>query len=273
MNIGLHGGLTEEKHRAAMGHAIWLYMWLIKRQTRRNGLVLGGAPLTYERIQGETHYAIKTMKRWMAQLRAGGYIEVFYLNFKMMRITILKSKKFGFKQLSLPMEQGPDVAHKKKSTQGPDVALTTPVWAPKVAPRHPKSGPSKQSGTLRSNETPEDPISPHATMRELGVSPALWYQYQRVRQTLHRPIAKGTEGLIFKQLQEFQAAGESPPAILEQAIRTSSWKLYPVLNGDRSHESFADKRSRKSATAIERVLDRFEKAPSHPERALPPADK
>lgn len=61
-----------------MGQAIWLYGWLILRQTRERdgvGLVLGGHPVNYREIESETGFCRKTLERWMQNLRRAGYIE------------------------------------------------------------------------------------------------------------------------------------------------------------------------------------------------------
>ena len=34
--IGAKGGLAEQKHRRRMGEAIWLFLWLLTRQTDLN---------------------------------------------------------------------------------------------------------------------------------------------------------------------------------------------------------------------------------------------
>jgi DNA-binding IscR family transcriptional regulator len=76
-NTGLRGVLFEERHYARMGPAIWLYGWLVLRQTHQTGTtgwVLGGAPVTYREIEGETGFNRRTLERWMSVLRRGAYI-------------------------------------------------------------------------------------------------------------------------------------------------------------------------------------------------------
>lgn len=78
LNTGLRGGLFEAKHGAQMGPAVWLYGWLVMRQTTEHGstgLVLGGRPITYREIEQETGFNRRTLERWMRRLRRGGYIE------------------------------------------------------------------------------------------------------------------------------------------------------------------------------------------------------
>jgi hypothetical protein len=76
-NTGLRGVLFEECHCARMGSAIWLYGWLVLRQTHQTGTtgwVLGGAPVTYREIEGETGFNRRTLERWMSLLRRQAYI-------------------------------------------------------------------------------------------------------------------------------------------------------------------------------------------------------
>jgi hypothetical protein len=76
-NTGLRGVLFEERHYARMGSAIWLYGWLVLRQTHQTGAtgwVLGGAPVTYREIEGETGFNRRTLEPWMSLLRRNAYI-------------------------------------------------------------------------------------------------------------------------------------------------------------------------------------------------------
>ena len=76
-NTGLRGVLFEAQHYARMGAAIWLYGWLVLRQTHQTGTtgwVLGGAPITYREIEGETGFNRRTLERWMSLLRRNAYI-------------------------------------------------------------------------------------------------------------------------------------------------------------------------------------------------------
>ncbi len=77
-NTGLRGVLFEERHFARMGSAIWLYGWLVLRQTHQTGStgwVLGGAAVSYREIEGETGFNRRTLERWMSVLRRNEYIE------------------------------------------------------------------------------------------------------------------------------------------------------------------------------------------------------
>jgi hypothetical protein len=76
-NTGLRGVLFEAQHHARMGTAIWLYGWLVLRQTHQTGTtgwVLGGAPVSYREIEEETGFNRRTLERWMRLLRKHEYI-------------------------------------------------------------------------------------------------------------------------------------------------------------------------------------------------------
>jgi len=95
-NTGLRGVLFEARHYERMGAAIWLYGWLVLRQTRQQGgvgWVLGGSPVTYREIEEETGFNCRTLERWMQTLRRQGYIETEAAPAGLV-IRILKAKKF-----------------------------------------------------------------------------------------------------------------------------------------------------------------------------------
>ncbi|MGH9686038.1 MAG: hypothetical protein ACRD5K_02975 [Candidatus Acidiferrales bacterium] len=77
-NTGLRGVLFEARHYERMGSAVWLYAWLVLRQTHQTGTtgwVLGGAPISYKEIEEETGFNIRTLERWMSALRRHGYVK------------------------------------------------------------------------------------------------------------------------------------------------------------------------------------------------------
>jgi hypothetical protein len=95
-NAGLRGVLFDRKHYERMGAAIWLYGWLVLRQTHQQGpigWVLGGAPVSYREIEEETGFNVRTVERWMQILRRYGYIETTAAPAGMV-IRIMKAKKF-----------------------------------------------------------------------------------------------------------------------------------------------------------------------------------
>jgi hypothetical protein len=95
-STGLRGGLFEQRHCARTGASIWLYGWLVLRQTSQHdglGWVLGGSPITYREIEEETGFNPRTLERWMRDLRRGGYIETQAVPSGIV-VRITKAKKF-----------------------------------------------------------------------------------------------------------------------------------------------------------------------------------
>jgi len=95
-NTGLRGVLFESCHYERMGAAIWLYGWLVLRQTRQQdslGWVLGGSPVSYREIEEETGFNCRTLERWMQILRRERYIETETAPGGLI-IRITKAKKF-----------------------------------------------------------------------------------------------------------------------------------------------------------------------------------
>jgi len=76
--IGAKGGLLAEKHYYAMKDAIWLFQWLLLRQTGLNeigeGIVNYGHPITRQEITHDTGFADWRIKRWTDRLRRTDYI-------------------------------------------------------------------------------------------------------------------------------------------------------------------------------------------------------
>jgi hypothetical protein len=95
-NAGLRGVLFELRHYARMGSAVWLYGWLVLRQTHQHGdvgWVLGGSPISYREIEEETGFNPRTLERWMQGLRKHGYIETEAVPAGVI-VRITKAKKF-----------------------------------------------------------------------------------------------------------------------------------------------------------------------------------
>ncbi|HXQ25606.1 MAG TPA: hypothetical protein VN822_04285 [Candidatus Acidoferrales bacterium] len=95
-NTGLRGVLLDVRHYGRMGAAIWLYAWLLLRQTHQRGTtgwVLGGAPVSYREIEEETGFNRRTLERWMRTLRLEGYIETDSAPEGVV-VRIMKAKKF-----------------------------------------------------------------------------------------------------------------------------------------------------------------------------------
>src|SRR5579863_1764643 len=95
-NTGVRGVLLDAGHYDRMGSAIWLYSWLVLRQTHQSGSigwVLGGSPVTYREIEEETGFNRRTLERWMRALRRHGYIETEAVPAGVI-VRITKAKKF-----------------------------------------------------------------------------------------------------------------------------------------------------------------------------------
>ncbi len=95
-STGLRGVLFEARHYERMGAAIWLYGWLVLRQTHQHGgigWVLGGAPISYREIEDETGFNARTLERWMKTLRQHGYVETEAAPAGVI-VRITKAKKF-----------------------------------------------------------------------------------------------------------------------------------------------------------------------------------
>lgn len=74
---GIRNGLWERKHSDRMGQSVWLFGWLVGRQTNENGSsgkVLGGKAISLEKIHGETGWPVRTLRGWVTTLRATGYV-------------------------------------------------------------------------------------------------------------------------------------------------------------------------------------------------------
>jgi len=142
LNSGIRGGLWDDAHLERMGAAVWLFGWLVHRQTRERfgvGLVLGGSPLTYEIIRQDTGMPIRTLKRWMSRLTRSGYVRITHSAHKRMVIEIVKAKKFGPQQLKFPQQclAFPQVSQHPPffapNSKGPLLALNTTPKGPNVA--------------------------------------------------------------------------------------------------------------------------------------------
>jgi hypothetical protein len=76
--VGAKGGLLAEKHYYAMKDAVWLFEWLLLRQTGLNeigeGVVSYGHPITRQEITDDTGFADWRIKRWTDRLRRTDYI-------------------------------------------------------------------------------------------------------------------------------------------------------------------------------------------------------
>ena len=122
-DIGLRDGLLDPKHVEAMGVAVWLYAWIIRRVTKVSdgyGLVLGGVPVKSELIQEQLGIDRGKYGRWLHQLEQHGYIETTRTP-RGLVIRVTKGKKtFGKSDVS-------KVVHHSESDAPKMIHQTTPV--------------------------------------------------------------------------------------------------------------------------------------------------
>lgn len=94
--VGLKGGLIDAKHYRKMGDAIWLFAWIVWRQTAvkdGEGIVNHGHAVTLERISQDTNgLPVRSIRRWMARLKREGYIRTEYHGLHGTTFWILKRK-------------------------------------------------------------------------------------------------------------------------------------------------------------------------------------
>jgi hypothetical protein len=96
-NTGVKGVLLDARHYERMGSALWLYSWLVLRQTHQSGTigwVLGGAPVSHREIEEETGFNRRTIEAWFRKLRRAGYIETTAAPTGVV-VRIMKAKKFA----------------------------------------------------------------------------------------------------------------------------------------------------------------------------------
>jgi hypothetical protein len=152
MNVGLQDGLIELKHVDRMEQAVWLYLWCVKCQTKRNGgvFVLGGMPITYELIARRSGFPVRRVRRWLDRLRSFHYVEVTYLNYMKLRIEITKAKKWTPKQTQL-------FDHSTGSTRTTDGQ----GLGPQTVKGSTIDGQPKQKCSLRNSRSERAPLPPN----------------------------------------------------------------------------------------------------------------
>lgn len=96
-NAGIIGGVFEAKHWKKMGESSWLFGWLVHRQTKADGKVLNGAPIRDGKINAETGYPVKQIKRWRERLIKTKYISALRTPYGTV-YRVLNPKKFANRQ-------------------------------------------------------------------------------------------------------------------------------------------------------------------------------
>lgn len=134
--ISVSNGLIEDKHRVAMGEAIWLYMLLLDKITSVTeagvGKVLGGKPLRYEDIL--EFYPLlprRTYVRYVVILRTAGYIDTIRTP-RGVVFKVLKAKKiFNGDAPKTAQRKHDDVSNmaQQKTSDAPNMAIDAPKTA------------------------------------------------------------------------------------------------------------------------------------------------
>lgn len=96
MNRGLYisAGLLEAKHKEKIGPALWEFLWLISHETKQDGKILNGSPVTAVRIATELGEHKNTAKINLTRLEGAGYITRARLNGLPYEYRIAHSKKW-----------------------------------------------------------------------------------------------------------------------------------------------------------------------------------
>jgi uncharacterized protein YdaU (DUF1376 family) len=101
-----------------------------------------------------------------------------------------------------------------------------------------------------------------------------WLAFVEMRRKIRKPMTDHAVDLIHRKLVKLRDEGQDLVAVVEQSIRNSWQDVFAVREERHGKlESFDERRSRKSAAAIDTVLGRFEEAPRDFLRTLPPASE
>jgi len=92
-SFGLVNGLLDKQHFKRMGNAVWLFMWLVDRQTEAKGRVLGGKPIKRMEIMNSFGVSETQAGRWIKRLVEFGYIQTRRTPYGF-SISICKPKKY-----------------------------------------------------------------------------------------------------------------------------------------------------------------------------------
>jgi hypothetical protein len=125
--IPVYNGLLE--HCTQMRDSIWLYLWLLDRQTTEeangSGKVLGGMPIRDQDIAACLGgIATRTIRRWRERLLKRPYIEAINTGHGY-SYRILKSKKWKARKAQQSGQKCPVRADKSVQSDRPDVSTQT----------------------------------------------------------------------------------------------------------------------------------------------------
>ncbi len=148
-------GLPEKAHRKRMGDAVWLFMWLVNKQTKPDGTVLGGRPIKCFEIGAGLGYHRVTVLRHIRTLEAG-YIAVKRTPYGLV-IRILHQKKFPQpvqKASNLRKRDVTDVLHRcNRSATSTCRSATSKIKTPEVDPEvDPEVNPPRRGGPKNSGD-------------------------------------------------------------------------------------------------------------------------
>lgn len=224
---GLRNGLFEYKHYQAMGPAVWLFGWLVARQTAQNGstgTVCGGQPLTYWRIARETGFPAATLRTWMRRLRAMGYVSLEVVREKGEIIggivRIKNAKKFQPQQMLLELPKESEV----RSNQDGGAAQTERGGAAQTYQRcgSNRTG-NSQEERIQDRREEEPPYSPPKG------GTCISHPFAQIWQEEHGPLP-GIEKLTPSRLRNCQLrARQYTPEQFRQAVIRC--RASPFLSG------------------------------------------
>lgn len=117
-----------------MGEAIWLYLWLLDKQTEPGGGILHGKIIPTRQIAADLEVAERTVKRWLKILLTSGYItDAPTLRGHVLAVTKPK-KQVGHK--CHPQDKvGPGVTDKGSVTCPSNQDKVVPVGVTDLSPR------------------------------------------------------------------------------------------------------------------------------------------
>jgi hypothetical protein len=136
--VPLDEKLVDGDHIRRLGMSVWLLLFLVKKQTGREGWINYGRPVSYRWIFDQIPRSMpeRTIRLWMQTLRVNGYIVVERLPFGQgMKIRIVNSKKWPKTQLTLPLFPGEeDLSKNCDSTEEKLFKPDASMWQDLAAP-------------------------------------------------------------------------------------------------------------------------------------------
>jgi hypothetical protein len=132
-------------------------------------------------------------------------------------------------------------------------------------------------GKERKGAAPSSPLENRRTVVNETFSEETYLallEFEKYRKKIRKPLTEHGLELILEKLGELRAEGHDPVKVLQQSVMNGWQGIFPLRReGSGEPKSFHERRSEKSAQAINRVVDYFQKAPGPIQRALPPTRK